>query len=101
MLGGFYDESQLMEVWKMTQETASELAPRLLFDQSKLKRININIASVDDLKAHPYISWNLANSIVKLRSQIGQYNRIEDVKKSVLMTDELYEKLKRYLTVDP
>jgi DNA uptake protein ComE-like DNA-binding protein len=72
-----------------------------LFDQSKLKRININTASVDDLKAHPYISWNLANSIVKLRSQIGQYNRIEDVKKSVLMTDELYEKLKRYLTVDP
>lgn len=100
-LGGFYDESQLMEVWKMTQETASELAPRLMFDQSKLKRININTASVDDLKAHPYISWNLANSIVKLRSQIGQYNRIEDVKKSVLMTDELFEKLKRYLTVDP
>lgn len=99
-LGGFYDESQLMEVWKMTQEKAAELAPRLLFDQSKLKPIHINTATAEELKAHPYISWNLANSIVKLRSQIGRYNRIEDVKKSVLMTDELYEKLKRYLTVD-
>lgn len=99
-LGGYYDESQLLETWKVTQEKVSELAPRLLFDQSKLKRININTATTEELKAHPYISWNLANSIVKLRSQIGRYNRIEDVKKSVLMTDELYEKLKRYLTVD-
>ncbi|MES2557768.1 MAG: helix-hairpin-helix domain-containing protein [Bacteroidota bacterium] len=100
LLGGYYDESQLMEIWKMDQEKVSELAPKLFFDQSKLKHININTASTEELKAHPYISWNLANSIVKLRSQIGRYNRIEDVKKSVLMTDELYEKLKRYLTVD-
>jgi competence protein ComEA len=100
LLGGFHDESQLLEVWKMDEEKVSKLAPQLLFDQSKLKQININTASVDDLKAHPYISWNLANSIVKLRSQIGRYNRVEDVKKSVLMTDEVYEKLKRYLTID-
>ncbi|HLP55805.1 MAG TPA: helix-hairpin-helix domain-containing protein [Fluviicola sp.] len=100
MLGGYYDESQLLEIWKMDEEKVAKLAPKLLFDQSKLKRININTATTEELKLHPYISWNLANSIVKLRSQIGRYNRVEDVKKSVLMTDELYEKLKRYLTVE-
>ena len=99
-LGGFYSESQLLEVWKMDQEKLQIISPSLLFTESKLHQININAATVEELKTHPYISWNLANSIVKLRSQNGSFRRIEDVKKSVLMTDELFEKLKRYLTID-
>lgn len=100
-LGGFYDERQLMEVWKMDEEKIGQMAPYLLFDESGLRKLHLNTATAEELKVHPYISWNLANSIVKLRSQNGNYKRIEDVKKSVLMTDDLYEKLKRYLTVDP
>jgi competence protein ComEA len=100
-LGGFYDQTQLMEVWKMDEEKLAQLVPFLIFDADGLRKIHLNTATAEDLKAHPYISWNLANSIVKLRSQNGPYRRVEDVKKSALMTDELYEKLKRYLTVDP
>lgn len=100
-LGGFYAESQLMEVWKMDEEKLGQMAPSLLFTETGLRKLHLNTATVEELKAHPYISWNLANSIVKLRSQNGDYKRIEEVKKSVLMTDDLYEKLKRYLTVDP
>lgn len=99
-LGGFADKSQLLEVWKMDQEKLDIIAPSLLVDADRVHKININTATVDELKIHPYISWNLANSIVKLRSQIGGYKQISDVKKSVLMTDELYEKLKRYLTLE-
>ena len=99
-LGGFYAEEQLLEVWKMDQEKLQVIAPSLLFNESKLHQLNINTATVEELKTHPYISWNLANSIVKLRSQNGRFKRIEDVKKSVLMTNELFEKLKRYLTID-
>lgn len=99
-LGGFTDKSQLLEVWKMDQDKLDVIAPSLLIDVDRVHKININTATVDELKIHPYISWNLANSIVKLRSQIGGYKQISDVKKSVLMTDELYEKLKRYLTLE-
>jgi DNA uptake protein ComE-like DNA-binding protein len=100
-LGGFYDESQLLEVWKMDAEKAGEMSPYLVFDESALRKINLNTATAEELKTHPYISWNLANSIVKLRSQNGPYHRVEDVKKSALMTADLFEKLKRYFTVDP
>lgn len=99
-LGGFYTPEQLLEVWKMDQEKLAAILPYLEFNPSGIRKLNINTATADELKAHPYISWNLANSIVKLRSQTGGYQRIEDVRKSVLMTDELYEKLKRYFTVD-
>lgn len=99
-LGGFVDKTQLLEVWKMDQEKLDVIAPSLSISPDQVRKININTATVDELKIHPYISWNLANSIVKLRSQIGGYKQISDVKKSVLMTDELYEKLKRYLTLE-
>lgn len=99
-LGGFTQKDQLLEVWKMDQEKLDIIAPSLLINSDQVRKININTASVDELKIHPYISWNLANSIVKLRSQIGGYKQISDVKKSVLMTDDLYEKLKRYLTLE-
>jgi len=99
-LGGFYSEAQLLDVWKMDQEKLQVISPSLLFTESKLHQLNINTATVEELKTHPYISWNLANSIVKLRSQNGSFKRIEEVKKSVLMTDDLFEKLKRYLTID-
>lgn len=99
-LGGYTDKSQLLEVWKMDQEKLDKISPSLSINADEVRKININTATVDELQIHPYISWNLANSIVKLRSQIGGYKQIGDVKKSVLMTDELYDKLKRYLTLD-
>jgi len=99
-LGGFYDASQLMDVWKMDEEKLNAMLPGLELNPQSLRKININTATAEELKTHPYISWNLANSIVKLRSQNGPYKSVEGVRKSVLMTAELYEKLKRYLTAD-
>lgn len=99
-LGGFYSESQLLEVWKMDEEKLSVILPGIQINPGELKKININTATAEELKSHPYISWNLANSIVKLRSQNGAYKSVEGIRKSVLVTDEIYEKLKRYLTTD-
>ena len=99
-LGGFYSDAQLLEVWKMDEEKLSIILPGIEIDLHNLRKININKASAEELKAHPYISWNLANSIVKLRSQNGAYKNVEGIRKSVLVTDEIYEKLKRYLTTD-
>lgn len=99
-LGGFHKLDQLSEIWQMDEERLDRIRPYLFLTEGAVRRININTAGVDQLKAHPYISWNLANSIVKLRTQTGGYKRLEDVRKSVLMTDELYEKLKYYLTIE-
>ncbi len=99
-LGGFYTESQLLEVWKMDAEKLAVIQPSVSIDPLSLKRIPLNRATAAELASHPYISWNLANSIVKLRSQNGPYKSVEGIKKSVLVTAELYEKLQHYLTVD-
>ncbi|AEA44133.1 ComEA family DNA-binding protein [Fluviicola taffensis] len=99
-LGGFYSKDQLNEVWQATPEKVILWEKHIQIDLKNVKTININNCSSKQLSFHPYISWNLANSLVKLRTQIGSYKEVQEIKKSVLMTDELYEKLKHYLIVE-
>lgn len=98
--GGFYSLSQLSEVWQATPDKIAVWEKYIQIDPENIRTININTASIKELSFHPYISWNLANSLVKLRSQNGFYKDLREIKKSVLMTDELYEKLKHYLIVE-
>lgn len=98
--GGFYSLTQLSEVWQATPEKIAVWEKYIEIDPQSIRMMNINTASAKELSLHPYISWNLANSLVKLRSQNGFYKELREIKKSVLMTDELYEKLKHYLIVE-
>ena len=98
--GGFYSLNQLSEVWQATPEKIAVWEKHLQIDEENIRTINVNTASIKELSYHPYISWNLANSIVKLLSQNGLYKELSEIKISVLMTDELYEKLKHYLTIE-
>jgi DNA uptake protein ComE-like DNA-binding protein len=68
-------------------------------DSEKIKRIELNTISVEELKDHPYLNWSAANSIIKIRAQKGRFKSIEEIKESVLMDEEMFEKLKPYLTL--
>ena len=64
-----------------------------------MKKININIATFDELKTHPYIKYNLANPIVAYRNEHGAFSKVEDIKKVMAVTDEIYKKIAPYLTL--
>ena len=98
-LGGFIYKQQLLEVWQFTPEKLTEIETFIQVNPSYLKKININLATVEELKNHPYIRWNIANSIVKMRLQKGNFNSINDLLESKLITVEIFEKIKPYLTL--
>lgn len=98
-LGGFYQLEQLLEIWKFTPELLEQIKPFVTINENNVRKININTASAEEFKAHPYLNWNIANSIVKIRKQKGIFTSINDIKASVLVTDGLFEKLKPYLTL--
>ena len=98
-LGGYWKEEQLQEVWKMTPEKLEEIKPCINIDPEKIKKLNINTASAEEFKKHPYFTWNIANAIVKLRNQHGPFKSINDLKMSVVLTEELFLKIKPYLTL--
>ncbi len=99
-LGGFIAKQQLAEVYGLEQKVIDGFYHQLVVDTTLIQRININTATVDDLKAHPYISWNIANSIASIRDVHGAYETLGQIKKSDLINEELYLKLAPYLTIE-
>ena len=67
-LGGFANKEQLKEVYGMTPELYSQIEPYLQ-GAGTVKQININKATADEMKTHPYIKYKLADAIVKYRQQ--------------------------------
>jgi competence protein ComEA len=98
-LGGFYSIDQVGETYLLPDSTFQKIKPRLIIGSSHVKQININAASIDEMKAHPYLRYNLANAIFQYRQQHGNFNSVEEIKKIMLITEEVFIKVAPYLTV--
>jgi competence protein ComEA len=98
-LGGFYSVDQVGETYGLPDSTFIKIKPRLLLQSTELKKINVNTATKDEMKTHPYIRWNLANAIIEYKNQHGQFSSLEDLKKITLITEEVYGKISPYLTL--
>jgi competence protein ComEA len=96
-LGGFYSVDQIGETYGLPDSTFQKIKARLQTNGSGVRKININTATKDDLKMHPYIRWNLANAIVEYRNQHGEFKEVEELKKIVLVDDETFRKIVPYL----
>lgn len=99
-LGGFYSIEQVGETYFLPDSTFQKIKPYLVFNNNGLKRININNASVDEMKSHPYIKYNLANAIFQYRNQHGNFSSVESLKKIMIVTEEVFTKVAPYLTVE-
>ena len=96
-LGGFYSISQLAEVYGLPDSVFQRLKQQLKISKVALKKININTATVDELKSHPYIGSRLAASIKAFRDQHGPFRSPDDLKQIALVDDQIYRKLAPYL----
>lgn len=99
-LGGYSNLNQLTEIWNFNDSMLIRLSDQLVIHQIEIKKLNVNQLNAKELQKHPYINWNVANSIVNIRNKHGEYQRLEDLKKSVLISDSLLQKLSPYLTVE-
>lgn len=100
LLGGFNKVEQLSEMYGMPDSTYQKIKPSLKIETIALRKININSASAEDLKAHPYIKWKIANTIVKYRETHGKYTSVSDLKKNYAISQDLYDKLEPYLSIE-
>ncbi len=96
-LGGFYSVDQIGETYGLPDSTFQKLKGRFQVEGSTIKKINVNTATKDELKAHPYIRWNLANAIVEYRNQHGAFKSLDDLKNITLIDDATFGKIVHYL----
>ncbi len=99
-LGGFYSIEQIGETYGLPDSTFQKLKPRFSINNPSLHQININTASIDEMKIHPYLRYAVANAIVQYRMQHGSYVAVDDIKKIMLVTDDIFNKAAPYLKVD-
>lgn len=97
-LGGYYSVRQLEEIKGLYPDVLVRLQSMLKVDTTQISKINANKASLERLKAHPYISFYQARVIVELRkarSGIRSINELADFKE---FSSEDIARLRWYLS---
>jgi competence ComEA-like helix-hairpin-helix protein len=99
-LGGFFSIDQVSETFGLADSTFRKIRQYLELDDQSLKKININTASADELRVHPYIRHNLAKPIVAYRAEHGPFKTLDDLKKIAAITPEILARITPYLTLE-
>jgi competence protein ComEA len=97
-LGGFYSTNQVGETYGLPDSTFQKIKIYLQLS-GDVKKLNINTATKEELKTHPYIKWNLANAIVEYRNQHGSFKSLEELRNIVLIDEATFDKIKHYLSL--
>ena len=95
-LGGFYAVDQVKETYGLPDSTFQKIRPYLQLNGAP-KKLNVNTATKDELNAHPYIRWNLANAIVEYRNRHGNFKSLEELKNIAVMEEAVFDRIVPYL----
>lgn len=92
-LGGYYSVEQLEDI----NLSVDKLRSWFLVDVSQIQRINLNKASIERLKAHPYINFYQAKAIIEYRRKRGILKDLQPFKLYEEFSEEDFEKLTHYI----
>ena len=97
LLGGFYRLEQLQEVYGMYEELYEKIIPYMQTSTDEITQIPVNTASLDKLRAHPYINFYQAKAIIEIRKKKGKLENINELYLLEEFTEEDLERIKPYL----
>lgn len=98
-LGGFYNVNQVAELYGLADSVFQKIMPYLRCEQADLVQININDASTDQLAAHPYIRYKLANVLTRYRENHGPFSSVAAIRDIELIKEEDVKKISPYLCI--
>jgi competence ComEA-like helix-hairpin-helix protein len=101
-LGGFYSLEQIKDVYGIQDSTFKNFRKNLFIKPVKIKKININTASYEELTANPYFFSTLAKQVIGYRTKVKPFSAPDDVRNLYYIRDhpEIFEKIAVYITVN-
>lgn len=95
-LGGFYDLEQLKEV----KYVRPELLEWFKLEEVALRKLNVNVAELEKLRAHPYINFYQAKVIVEHRRKRGKISSLSQLSLYEEFTEKDLIRLANYVCFD-
>ena len=95
-LGGFYDVSQLQEV----PHVRVELNKWFVVTPAGLHKIQVNSASLDKLRSHPYMDFYKAKAILEYRRKRGNIKGLSRLSLFEEFTEKDLQRLSPYLSFE-
>ena len=99
-LGSFRGNAQLKDVYGLQPEVVERVLQRFEVKPSAVEKLDINAATIMQLKEIPYFNYEQARAVVKFREETG---KIESFNQLLQIKDFPVDKLDRidlYLTID-
>ena len=79
LLGGFANKEQLREVYGVSEELYESIADHVVVDTAAIHRLDINHATINELRRHPYLDYYQAKAIVDYREAGHAFNSVDDL----------------------
>lgn len=100
-LGGFTSVEQVGETFGLPDSVFQKIMPNMRLASPVFRRININNATLDELKKHPYLNSFQATVLFNYRLQHGNYTDLASLKKVKAGFSETdWARLEPYLDYD-
>ena len=100
LLGGFVKIGQLNEIYGIKPDLVNSISSQLTIDTTRIRLINLNLITIEDLKKHPYLNEFQAKSIIYYRSKVKNIKNVNELLANKILTPEKYHSLKSYLTIN-
>lgn len=100
-LGGFVQVNQVAEVYGLPDSTFQKIRPQLTYSSFSVQKININTASEEQMKQHPYLKFRHIKAILKYREKSGKITDLNLLQTWVEFDDGegTFQKLRPYLVL--
>ena len=99
LLGGYFQKGQLLEVYGMDTTRYNGFIDNVELNNGLVQKMDLNAVEFKSLLKHPYVEYYIVKSIFNFKDKHGRFDSVSELKNVPLIYDELYEKLRHYLTV--
>lgn len=98
--GGYVSKEQLLEVYGMNEQLYASISPFCTVDPAAITKLKVNSASVDKLRAHPYLDFYQAKAVYEYRRKKGKLQSMRDLYHIEELDSATLKKISLYLSFE-
>ena len=99
-LGGYFEKSQLMEVFGMDAERYNLIKEHVTVNPDSVRKINLNSITFKELLKHPYFPFEVTKSIMIYRKEHKKFTVTDELLRIKSINDSLLRKIRPYVRME-